>query len=100
MLRYDDEYEMRAALESNFAVGGHKAYWVARLGRMFDVHLVSALDPEFVRRCHFQPVAPAEHAEVLQRLLLKAGPSARVAVIPYSGFTLPVQRKLGEVAIL
>ena len=98
--RYSDEFEMRAALERDFVVGGHKAYWVARLGRLYDVHLVSALDPEFVRRCHFQPVAPAEHAAALGRLLEKAGPHARVAVIPHAGFTLPVQRKLTEVASL
>jgi nickel-dependent lactate racemase len=98
--RYADEFEMRAALERDFAVGGHKAYWVARLGRLYDVHLVSALDPEFVRRCHFQPVAPAEHAVALGRLLEKAGPDARVAVIPHAGFTLPVQRNLTEVASL
>lgn len=97
---YDDEFEMKAALERDFAVGGHKAYWVARLGRLYDVHLVSALDPEFVRRCHLQPVAPAGHAAALQSLLQKAGPNARVAVIPYAGFTLPIQRKLTEVASL
>jgi len=98
--RYRDEFEMREALEREFVVGGHKAYWVARLGRLYDVHLVSALDPEFVRRCHFHPVAPAEHAAALGRLLAKAGPRARVAVIPYAGFTLPVQRKLTEVLSL
>ncbi|MGP8243038.1 MAG: nickel-dependent lactate racemase [Bryobacteraceae bacterium] len=95
--RYRDEYEMRAALEREFAVGGHKAYWVARLGRLYDVHLVSALDPEFVRRCHLQPVAPADHSAALGRLLEKAGPGARVAIIPYAGFILPVQRKITEV---
>jgi nickel-dependent lactate racemase len=103
--RYNDEFEMRAALEREFAVGGHKAYWIARLGRLYDVHLVSALDPEFVRRCHFQPVAPADRAAALERLLEKAGPDARVAVIPYAGFTLPVlpqlvQPKLTEDASL
>lgn len=99
MRRYDDEFEMRAALEKDFAVGGHKAYWVARLGRLYDVHLVSALDPEFVRRCHFQPVAFGGHAAALGRLIEKAGPRARVAIIPYGGFTLPVQQKISEVAI-
>jgi nickel-dependent lactate racemase len=97
---YADEFEMRAALDHEFAVGGHKAYWVARLGRLYDIHLVSGLDPEFVRRCHFQPVAPAEHIAAMRRLLEKAGPDARVAVIPHSGFTLPVQRKNSEVASL
>jgi nickel-dependent lactate racemase len=94
---YRDDVEMRAALEQNFVVGGHKAYWIARLGRLYDVHLVSALDPEFVRRCHFQPVAPSEHAAALERLLAKAGPGARVAAIPHAGFTLPKERKLMEV---
>lgn len=98
--RYGDDFEMRAALEREFVVGGHKAYWVARLGRLYDVHLVSALDPEFVRRCHFLPVAPAEHAAALERLVEKAGPRARVAVIPYAGFTLPVVRKPIEVGTL
>jgi len=98
--RYRDEYEMRAALEKEFAVGGHKAYWIARLGRLYDVHLVSALDPEFVRRCHFQPVAPADRTATLGRLLEKAGRGARVAVIPYAGFSLPVQRKMTEVLSL
>jgi lactate racemase len=87
--RYADDGEMRAALEREFVVGGHKAYWVARLGRLYNVHLVSGLDAEFVRRCHFTPVAPADHAAALQQLLAEAGPEARVAVIPYSGFTLP-----------
>jgi lactate racemase len=87
--RYADDGEMRAALEREFVVGGHKAYWVARLGRLYNVHLVSGLDAEFVWRCHFTPVAPADHAAALQQLLAEAGPEARVAVIPYSGFTLP-----------
>src|SRR5258708_28543870 len=91
--RYGDDREMREALDREFVVGGHKAYWVARLGRLYDVHLVSGLDPDFVRRCHFQPVPPSEHEAVLQNLLHKAGSGAgsgaRIAVIPYSRFTLP-----------
>jgi nickel-dependent lactate racemase len=87
--RYGDDHEMRAALEREFVVGGHKAYWVARLGRLYNVQLVSSLDPDFVRRCHFTPVAPADHEAARRKMLDEAGPAARVAVIPYSGFTLP-----------
>ena len=96
--RYRDEFEMRAALEREFAVGGHKAYWVARLGRLYNVHLVSALDPEFVERCHFRHVPPARHGAALQQLLEQAGPGARVAAIPYAGFTLPVKGVSAEVS--
>jgi lactate racemase len=95
--RYRDDFEMRAALEREFVVGGHKAYWVARLGRLYKVHLVSGLDPDFVRRCHFQPVAPGDHECTLQTLLKQARPDARVAVIPYAGFTLPAVRVPQEV---
>jgi len=87
--RYRDDLEMQAALEREFVVGGHKAWWVVRLGRLYDVHLVSGMDPDFVRRCHYTPVAPGEHQAALRDLLRKAGPKARIAIIPYSGFTLP-----------
>jgi lactate racemase len=95
--RYRDDFEMREALEREFVVGGHKAYWVARLGRLYNVHLVSGLDPDFVRRCHFTPVPPGEHETALRELLRQAGPHARVAVIPCSGFTLPALEIAQEV---
>ena len=95
--RYRDDIEMRAALERDFAVGGHKAWWVARLGRLYDVRLVSTLPHDFVRCCHFHPVEPSGHQAALAHLLEKAGPQARVAAIPHAGFTLPVQTKLSEV---
>jgi len=98
--RYRDDTEMRAALERDFAVGGHKAWWVARLGRLYDVHLVSALPHDFVRCCHFHPIDPADHKAALARLLEQAGPRARIAVIPHAGFTLPVLRTLSEVLSL
>lgn len=93
--RYRDDFEMKAALERDFVVGGHKAYWVARLGRLYNVHLVSGLPEDFVRRCHFHPVTPRNHEAVLQSLLQACGP--RAAVIPHAGFTLPMKRKLVEV---
>jgi nickel-dependent lactate racemase len=94
--RYADHHEMRRALESEFVVGGHKAYWIARLGRLYRVCLVSKLDPGFVRRCHFEPVSADEHQAVLQRVIEDAGPGARVAVLPYAGFTLPAVQTLKE----
>lgn len=94
--RYADDFEMRAALDREFVVGGHKAYWVARVGRLYDIRLVSGLDAEFVRRCHFTPVAPEEHEAALASLLREAGADARVAVMPYAGFTLPSARMAKE----
>jgi lactate racemase len=87
--RYRDDFEMQAELQREFVVGGHKAYWIARLGRLYRVHLVSQLESDFVRRCHFHPVSPDQHEMVLQDLVRQAGPGAHIGVLPYSGFTLP-----------
>ena len=88
---YADYQEMELALREHFEVGGHKAYWLARLGARYDVHLVSALDPDFVRRFQFTPVAPAEHRSHLSGMLGRQTPGARIGVIPHAGHTLPVQ---------
>jgi nickel-dependent lactate racemase len=93
--RYDDDRQMEQALREQFVVGGHKAYWIVRLGRMYDVHLVSMLPPQFVARCHFKPVPPPDH-EAHLRSLLASGGSRRVAVIPYAGFTMPRQLSVKE----
>jgi len=87
--RFETGEEMRVALEREFVVGGHKAYWVARLGELFDVHLVSRLDSHFVSRCHLKHVAVEDHETELQHLIKKAGSKARVAIIPHAAFTLP-----------
>lgn len=84
---YANDAEMREALERKFEVGGHKAWWIARLGRLFDVHLVSELPEDFVRRCHFHPVPPAGHQARFDELAARGG---RIGILPYSGFTLPV----------
>lgn len=88
--QYADEYEMQRALEQHFEVGGHKAYWIVRLGRMYDVNLVSSLDPAFVARCHYRHVPPDSHQARLHELVSRAG---RIGFMPHSGHTLPVLRK-------
>ncbi|HUQ95720.1 MAG TPA: nickel-dependent lactate racemase [Bryobacteraceae bacterium] len=84
--RYENDREMEQALRKKFEIGGHKAWWIARLGRLFDVHLVSTLPEEFVRRCHFHPVGPERHAQRLAELVSR---HRRAGVLPYAGFTLP-----------
>jgi nickel-dependent lactate racemase len=87
--RYDGDGEMREALDRKFEIGGHKAWWLARLGRMFDIHLVSMLPAEFLRRFRFRKVAPEQHQTCAEEQFNRAGPGARVGIIPYAGFTLP-----------
>ena len=94
--RYPDEDAMKAALDREFVVGGHKAYWIVRLGRKYDVHLVSTLPPDFVERCHFNHVPVERHQNVVSELLEKLGPEANVAVIPHAGFTLPAPQSTSK----
>ena len=94
--RYNDEIEMKSALDREFVVGGHKAFWIVRLGRKYDIHLVSTLPQEFVERCHFHHVPVDRHQAVVSELLSKVGRNANIAVIPYAGFTLPALRPVAE----
>ena len=87
--RYTDDIEMKRALLDHFEIGGHKAYWVTRLGRLFNIHLVSELPRDFVERCHLHPVPFERHQERLRELAQQAGRSARIGVIPHAGHTLP-----------
>ncbi len=87
--KYSNDSEMERALRVKFEVGGHKAWWLARLGRLYHVHLVSTLPEAFVRQFGFHPVSPQQHQQALDTLIAAAGPDARIGVLPYSGFTLP-----------
>lgn len=80
---------MERALRENFAVGGHKAYWMLRLGRRFDVRIVSRLDPTFVKRFGMTPIAPEQHQQQLDELLAGAPAGARIGFIANAGFTVP-----------
>jgi nickel-dependent lactate racemase len=87
--RFASAAAMEEALRADFAVGGHKALWLARLGECYDVHFVTRLDPFFVRRCGFRPVAPEEHEARLEELIRSQRPE-RVGVMPNASFTVPV----------
>jgi len=88
--QYADEHEMERALRERFEVGGHKAWWVARLGRRFDIHLVTRAPREVVERCHLRYVAPEAWPARWAELIQKAGPGARIGAMPHAGHTLPV----------
>jgi len=87
--RHATAAEMEAGLREDFVVGWHKAMWLARLGESYDVHLVTHLDPFWVRRCGFQAVAPTEH-EARLRELLATKPGARLGVMLNASFTVPL----------
>lgn len=87
--RFRGDAEIKQALLEHFEIGGHKAYWVTRLGRLFDIDLVSALPSSFVEQCHLHPVSIQEHGNRVRHILDSAGPSARIGIMPHAGHTLP-----------
>jgi nickel-dependent lactate racemase len=85
--RFSSSGEMALALRSHFVVGGHKAYWIARLGERMRVLLISDLPETLVRNCHL--FAVSDPATALRTALEEAGPDARVAYIPDASLTFP-----------
>jgi nickel-dependent lactate racemase len=85
--RFSSSAEMVLALQSHFVVGGHKAYWIVRLGESMRVLLISELPETLVRNCHL--VAVSDPAVALRRALEEAGPEARVAYMPDASLTFP-----------
>ncbi|HEY3294987.1 MAG TPA: nickel-dependent lactate racemase [bacterium] len=92
---YTSEVEMESALEQNFVVGGHKALWLARIGKRYDAHLVTNLDARIVKQCGFQAVLREEHKIRLFELIQQITPG-RIAVMPHAGFTRPALRDIGR----
>ncbi len=87
--RFRNHEEMKLHLLEHFEVGGHKAYWVVRLGQSYNIHLVSELPDRFVERCHLKPVRLKNYNERLRELVQRAGPHARIGIMPHAGHTLP-----------
>jgi len=85
--RFSSSGEMALALQSHFVVGGHKAYWIARLGERMRVLLVSELPESLVRNCHL--FAVSDPAAALCTALEEAGPGVRVAYMPDASLTFP-----------
>jgi nickel-dependent lactate racemase len=80
--------EILARIQREFVLGGHKAAAVASVLRRISVYLVSALDPDLVRRCSMVPFETA--GEALASALALHGPSARVLAMPEGSAVLPV----------
>lgn len=70
-----------------FKLGGHKAAAIAMVLENADIHLVSELEPEFVRSIFMEPYGDVQSA--FDAAMKKQGPSAQVLVMPYGGSTLP-----------
>ena len=80
--------EVLTRIQKEFVLGGHKAAAIAAVQKRASIYLVSSLPEDLVQRCGMVPFDGADGA--LASALLRAGPSARVLVMPEGGSVLPV----------
>ena len=74
-------------VKANFELGGHKAAAIALVLDKCEVIMVSKLPESDASKLFVKPCADLDSA--LAAALGKAGPGAKVLVMPYGGSTLP-----------
>jgi nickel-dependent lactate racemase len=75
-------------IQTEFALGGHKAAAIAAVEKRATVALVSELPDEVAIACGLRPYGTVD--EALRDALHEAGPGAKVLVMPQGGSVLPV----------
>ncbi len=86
--RYRTVEAVEAALRSNFMLGGHKAYTVAKLLQRGDVYLVSALPSDLAEMLGFIPAGTLEEAV---REIYGNNQEQFTYVIPQGSITFPLE---------
>ncbi len=74
--------------KEGFRLGGHKAVYLAKDLRRAEIHLLSSLNDDLVRRFFLHPTS--EPNAVIARARERCGPGLRVLVMPHGGETVPV----------
>ena len=73
--------------EKEFAIGGHKAYAIARVAESVQITLVSKLTESVVRKAFMKPAKSV--AEALVKAFTTYGRDATVILMPFAALTLP-----------
>jgi nickel-dependent lactate racemase len=72
-----------------FALGGHKAVYLARDAKRASIYLRSEIDPQTVRRYYMQPAD--DPAPVLDAACETFGRTSRILLLPHAEDTFPVR---------
>ena len=80
--------EMIEEIQKKFKLGGHKAAAIASVIKKADIHFVSDLDDDLVKRINFIPFKTAQ--EAIDKAIEKIGDDAKVLLMPAGGSTLPI----------
>lgn len=87
MKKYSTKEEMRAELDREFNIGGHKAYYNLLAVEKADIYLVSAMPKDVVENLYrFKYAKTAD--EALAQAFKKHGKDAKVLVIPEGSTTV------------
>jgi lactate racemase len=88
MKRFKDQKEAEREIKRNFAMGGHKAYYLLKALQNHQIILVSSL-PDYYASNIFRLKTSRAVNDALGEALKLAGSQARVWTMPYGNFTLP-----------
>ena len=77
-------------LKADFELGGHKAAAIAKTLNKAAIWLRSDLPDDAVKRAFLTPISDVQSA--VDEAIRRAGPEAKVIVMPFAGSTLPVIR--------
>jgi nickel-dependent lactate racemase len=88
MKRFKDLKEAEREIKRNFAMGGHKAYYLLKTLQNHQIILVSSL-PDYYASNIFRLKTARAVNDALGEAMKLAGSQARVWTMPYGNFTLP-----------
>ncbi len=88
MKRFKDLKEAEREIKRNFAMGGHKAYYLLKALQNHQIILVSSL-PDYYASNIFRLKTARAVNDALGEAMKLAGSQARVWTMPYGNFTLP-----------
>jgi nickel-dependent lactate racemase len=88
MKRFKDLKEAEREIKRNFAMGGHKAYYLLKTLQNHQIILVSSL-PDYYASNIFKLKTARAVNDALGEAMKLAGSQARVWTMPYGNFTLP-----------
>ncbi len=89
MTRFGDLKEMEREIRRHFVLGGHKAYYLTRALQRAQIILVSTMSDQHATSVFRLRTARAVN-DALRDALNAAGQNAKVWVMPYGNFTLPI----------
>lgn len=72
-------------INEGFSVGPHKAFLISKIAARVNIHLLSNLDPDLVKRLLFNPITKAE----LERKLRSLPEEFTMAIMPQGVVTIP-----------